>query len=113
MKRKDMHCETCSGAGLTQRYNWRKTNLPGTLMCNICHSTTDFRFKHAELSGGNGWLGVIERFGRTVLQCRRDGKIAYPDWDKAQKAISGAAGRAYYNRECGFIHLTKTQIRHP
>ena len=111
MNANDMNCATCADAGLKQKHSWRKTQMKGVLVCNSCLNSTDFRFQHAEIRGGNGWLYLIQKFGKIAFRCRRDRKWAFPDWDKAREYAHAYGQRAYYDDKCGFIHLSSSAIR--
>ena len=110
MTAKDMLCQTCADAGLPQRYNWVRSDLPGVMTCSQCQHTTDFRFKHAEVSGGNKFLRLIEKFGKSAFRCKADGKWAFPNWENAREYATAYGQRAYNDDRCGFIHLT-SQLR--
>ncbi len=72
----------------------------------MCGRTSDFRFQHATVHGGNKFLTLVRNVGKRAFTCRVDGKLAFATIQDAAKYPTPKPRRAYYDERCGFNHLT-------
>ena len=103
----DMPCENCTAHGIKRTPSWTKTQIAGYRKCNYCHDTVDRRATFAEVNEVSTMKVKLVRIGeRRVPICTICNKEISKTRPQAEHRAFGRDMRAYFNRECGFYHIS-------
>ena len=105
----EMPCENCAAHGIKRTPSWTKTQISGYRKCNYCNFTVDRRVTYAEVNNTPTKLVKLIKIGECrVVICRHCSKEISKTMALAEHRAFGRDMRAYFNKECGFYHISGT-----